>query len=279
MIAVIRVVRATHVGVVIVLAGGALTVAACARQTPARQAADTARREATVAATAEQARLWREAADKGLTAGLQRLPVVERPVERRSQSQAVSQQVPAQPVVIPAGVLSAVRILAAPALSAEGFVGSAAVRSVADDRLDLDLGLQRILAVLARAGGKPIPTSAGDTVQVDYHVRTDPRVPRDVLAIRTTAGKGIVSVVQGGNGPVTVTVPLFGLTARQIGSPPSMSVDVGVGDAHRTMAAGETAQIGGLNVTLLGSSAYTGESAERIEGSPYSINLIAWPSP
>jgi len=255
--------------------GGCALFGAC-RQTPAQQSAERARRVAALATTPEQARLWRDAADHGLTPGLQRLPVVARPVQQpRGSARAVSQQVPAQPVVIPDGVVSAVRVLAAPPVD---FDGSAAVVDFSGDRLELDLGRQQTLRVLARVGGKPILTRKGERVRVLYQVGSDPRTPRTVVAIRTDSGNGILSLIHGGDKPVTASVPLFRLSAKQVGQPPSMRVDVGVGSSHRTMTAGETAQVGGLTVTLLGSSAHPGENAGRIEGSAYSINLIGWRS-
>ena len=254
---------------------GCALLGACTRQTPARQSAEAARLVSALATSPEQARLWRDAADRGLAPGLERLPIVERPIQRQVLAQAVSQPVAVRPVVIPPGVVSAVRVVAAPAID---FTGIATVLYVTNERLELDFGQQRTLGVLVRAGGRPIPASAGEQVQVDYRVRSDPHVPRDVVAIKMASGNGIVSVVQGGDRPVTASVPLFDLSAKQIGQPPSPTVDVGVGASHRTMTAGETAQVGGLTVTLLASSAHTGD-AGRIEGSPYSINLIGWRSP
>jgi hypothetical protein len=231
---------------------------------------------AALATTPEQARSWRDAADHALAPGLQRLPVVAQPIQQPlAGAHAVSQQVPVQPVVIPAGVVSAVRVLAAPTGDFDGF---AAVNQVAGDRLELDLGRQQTLNVLARAGHKSILTRKGDRVRVVYQTGSDPRTPHAVIAIRTESGSGIVSLIQGEHKPVTASVPLFRLTAKQVGQPPSMGVDVGVNAYHRTMTAGETAQVGDLTVTVLGSSGHTGAAAARIEGSPYSINLIAWRS-
>ena len=264
-----------------VVIAGALTftllaTSGCSRQTPAQQAADAARHLADTAATPDQARLWREAADQGLAVGLEQAPAAGGLVARRVTATAVSQQIVPQPVIIPEGVQTAVRILAAPAVVPAGFNGTATVVGVDGYRIELDFGQQERLVLLARAGGKPIATQSRDRVQVEYRTRRDPRTPGDILAIRTEAGGGIVQAVQGGNEWVTLTVPLFRLTARQSGSPQAMTVDVGVGDAHRTMREGETAQVGGLNVTVIGSSAHTGEAAERIEGSAYTLNLIAW---
>jgi hypothetical protein len=132
--------------------------------------------------------------------------------------------------------------------------------------------------MLARLGGKPVAMSPGDIVQVRYLASDDPRVPRDVLAVRTAGGDGFVQAIQGGNSPVTIDVPLFALSATQTGKPPVMAVEVTVGGARRTIAAGETAEVGGLTVRIVASTSYTGSSAGRIEGSPYTISLIAYPS-
>ena len=263
-----RAVWAAALAVTVVAASG------CTRDTPARQASDAARRLAD-RATEGQARLWLEAADQGLAVGLERAPASEGLVGRRVAATALSQQIVPQPVSIPEAVQTAVRILAAPA-APDGYKGAATVVAVDVYRIELDFGRPERLVLLGRAGGNPIAMQPADRVQLEYRTRRDPRTPWDILAIRTATGRGIVQAAQGGNERVTLTVPLFELTARQTGNPPAMTVDVGVGDAHQTMRVGETAQVGGLNVTLLGSSAYTGDAAERIEGSAYTLSLIAW---
>ena len=48
---------------------------------PERQAAEAARNSSEVAVTAEQKQLWQDAADRGDTPGLQRVPVLEDPVD------------------------------------------------------------------------------------------------------------------------------------------------------------------------------------------------------
>jgi hypothetical protein len=234
-----------------------------------------------LAPTPDQARLWSEAADQGLTAGLDRVPVADRPIQPRQRAVASSQTTPANPVVIPPPVQTSVRIISRPTLATlgpDGFSGPANVTAANGDRIELDLGQGRTLTVLARAAGNVIRTSPNEKVELTYKVRTDPRVPNDVLALKAASGDGIVQVVQGGIGPVALAVPLFALRAEQVGKPSTVSVAVRVGDVSRIMEPGETAQVGGLTVRLVGSTAVTGDRAARIEGSPYTINLIAWPS-
>jgi hypothetical protein len=144
------------------------------------------------------------------------------------------------------------------------------------DRLELDLGQAGRLELLVRAGGNPIAVKSGETVQIDYVASDDPRDPRDVMALRTAAGNGIVQARRGGMVPVTIDVPLFMLSARQVGKAPQMAVEVTVGGASRTMSAGESAVIGGLTVRVVASTSYTGDAASRVEGTPYAINLVAF---
>ena len=261
------------------LAGLALASAGC-RQAPAARAEQTARQVSASATSSDQARLWREAADKGLTVGLERVSIVEQPVQPRPRAKGTGQAASEQPqrVVIPPGVHTALRIVAAPSL---GTVGTddfepASVITKVGDQIALNLGGNRTLTVLARVGDKPIPVSMGEKVQVRYIPRSDPRVPGDVLAIRKDNGDGIVQIVQGGTERVTVSVPAFGLMAKQSESAPPVAVDVSIGNSHQMMTPGQTKQVGGFTVTLTSSIALTGAIAGRIEGSPYSISLIAY---
>jgi hypothetical protein len=257
-----------------------LLLQGCARQAPPKDSKRTAEEIGKLTPNQQQARLWKEAADKGATAGVERLQMPSRPVQNRERPAAANRSLSPQNVTIPAGVQGAVRVLSAPEVEPSGFSGVAEVARVEGERIDLNLGQNRILAIHARARGSALQTKVGERVQVDYRVRTDPFDRRQILAVRTTAGDGIVSVLEGGPKPVAVQVPLFRLVASQTGSPQkgSMPVEVRVGDVRRTMTQGQIAEFPGLTVGLLASSAYVGPDAYRAEGNPYSVDLVAWPS-
>ena len=80
--------------------------------------------------------------------------------------------------------------------------------------------------------------------------------------------------------PVTVSVPLFGLVARQAGEADggTMDVDVRVGeDAARRIKSGAIVRFRGLAVGLRASTARRNADRKTLEGNPYSIDLVAWP--
>ena len=94
--------------------------------------------------------------------------------------------------------------------------------------------------------------------------------------------QGVAQAIESGNAPVTLNLPLFRLVARQ-SEPPSRRVLMRVIDSNgressATMEPGQTAQVGGLSITLLGSIAVEGPRAGRLEGSPYSISVLVWRS-
>ncbi len=243
--------------------------------------AGTAIQLSNLATTPEQARLWRQSADQGLATGLSTLERTDRPVQSRQPSTAPNQAIPAQGAGIPAGVVSAVRIISTAGLEeSAAYDGPATVSDVSAERLSLNLGGNRIITLQARAGGRALLIMPGDTVRVDYRVRNERLNRRQILAIRALNGGGIARVTESGPSPVTVAVSLFGLVATQVSGPPYTSVDVrvGNGNARKTIVPGEIAQIGGMTVGLMASRAITGPEARTLEGSPYSIDLIAWPS-
>jgi hypothetical protein len=163
------------------------------------------------------------------------------------------------------------------------FSGSATVEAIdaVRDRLELNLGEARRLTLQARAGGKPLQVGPGTSVAVEYRTKRDTPGSRLVLGIRAS-GWGILRVTDSGLGQVSVSSTLFELVAVQ-GKPNPTSVEVQVGAGSNpprvVVAPGQVTRIGNLNVVLLASRAVTGAAAERIEGNPYSIDLIAWPSP
>jgi hypothetical protein len=264
-----------------VMAAGALVLlSGCARQTPPADARGRAERLSEQAASPDQARLWREAAARGTAAGIEQLSVPARGVETRARVTPPNRAGAEQTAVnLPTGVQGAARILAAPAIEG-GFNGQAEVLKVDGERIDLNLGQQRLLSIQARAAGRPLQIKAGERAQVDYRVRDDPFDRQRIMAVRTTAGDGVVTVLDSGTKPVSVQVPLFRLVATQTGQPAngSMPVEVRVGDVRRMMATGQIADFSGVTVGVQASSALVGADAFRAEGNPYSIDLVAWVS-
>ena len=176
--------------------------------------------------------------------------------------------------------MTALRIVAAPRVGPAGFSGEATVVDVAGERINLDLGQGRMLTFVARAEGSPIRTAIGDQVRVEYRVRSDPFDRQQVLAVRTRSGGGIVSVLESGTMPVTVSVPLFGLVARQVGEAfrGTIDVDVRVGeDPAMRIKSGAIVRFRGLAVGLRASTARPNANRNTLEGNPYSIDLVAWP--
>ena len=266
--------RASMAGIVV-----ASFMVSCARQTITQQVTD---REAQLASTPDQQRLWREAGAKGIAPGLERLRAGERPVATRPSAQVAPQpvSVPLQGPSIPVGVTSQLRVLDTADATTEAYSGFATVRNITGDRVELDLGNQRSLTMLARAGGKPLSLTPRARVQVEYRPRGNIRTPREVVAIRTEDGNGIARAIESGSSPVTLNLPIFKLVATQL---PLRRVLVRVIDnndreARSVLDQGQTTQVGGLTVTLVGSNAVTREGAGRIETVPYSINLLVWRS-
>lgn len=261
-----------------------LTVSASCGSTPETQSAETARRASEVAVSASQKQLWQEVADRGAAQGLERVPSVQQPVERRERrllppgGQAPPNQQPS--IAIPPRVDSAIRILVHPAMPTTSYTGVAKVSEVAADRMRLDLGDGRMLTVLARAGGESLPV-AGAPVTVAYQSRKDPWVPADVIAIQTRTGHGIAQVIQGGNGPVMVTVPLFGVTVSQTDDAAVPAVAIRAGGAFAAnVPVGSRVQVGDVMALVIGSSgAPKGADVGQIGGSPFVLNVLVWKVP
>jgi hypothetical protein len=247
------------------------------RRSPERK---TAEQLSKLATTRDQARLWQQAADQGLTAGLAKLEQTDRPVQSRQPSTVDNLTIPpaAQNPAIPAGVVGTIRIISSTGLENADYNGSATVADVSGERLSLDLGERRTLVFQARADGGPLGVMKGDMVRVECRFRNERINRRQILAVRAPNGRGIARITETGSSALSVTVSLFGLVAKQAMGQSPTSVDVRVGGARKVMVPGEIAQIGGLTVGLLTSSAITGPEAQTLEGSPYSIDLIAWSS-
>ena len=258
-------------------------MAGCARedaQKPA-DAKSVAEAQGRLATTPEQARLWQQAAGADVARGLEKLPAAEQPVAPRPRITVTDRKVPS---VAPAsaGVPTGVRILIAPRLPEGTFFGVAKVLRAEGDQLELDLGNERILTLEARAAGASLRATTGGSGRLDLRLRDDPQARQEIVAVRLSDADGILSVLETGAEPVTVEVPLFELTARQVGETKdnTMRVEVRVGAQSATLAQGQTAEFPGsrLVVGVVSSSAYTGAAAGRAEGMPFAIRLLAWPA-
>jgi hypothetical protein len=259
-----------------------LGAAACARQDEKQQltTANTAEQMSKLAATPEQAELWKAAGAR--SDSLDQVPIVTQPVQTRARVEAPNQAAEAQ-VTTPqaAEAPNTARVLAVSELSEGAYRGPARIVNVQGDRVELDLGQNRRLAAVLRVRAAALQAKAGETVQVEFRRREDPHNRAEVLAVRAAGGQNIVSVLEGDTKPVQVTVALFQLTARQVGETArgTMPVEVRIGSERKTLTQGQTADFaGGITVGIVASQAVTGEDVNREEGNPYAIRLLAWPT-
>jgi type II secretory pathway pseudopilin PulG len=240
-----------------------------------------ARRIAAHAATAEQTRLWQQVAAKG-TPGLERIPVPATPLQRREPARPSPQGPTPNPPRLPPGVVNVARVIATSETGPWAFSGKAAVVGVSGDRVDLNLGAGRTLSFLARVGGQPLGVAAQQTV--DLTVKSRPGIfdRQQILAVRTAAGKVIISAVENSDTPVVLRVllPPLTLVASQTGQPidGAMRVVVDVGGDTDNVPPGRSGQVGGVSFSLLGSNARPPGSSAA-DGSPFAIDLIAWRTP
>ena len=262
---------------VLILPMLSLGVQACQRPPERRMATELSK----LATTPEQARLWQQAADQGIAAALLKLERPGESVRSRQTSSAANQAIPqAQGSVIPAGVVGGLRIISTSGLANAEFVGPARIVAVTGEQLSLDLGNKRTITFQARVDGQALGVSPGQTVRLEYRVRNERFNRRQIVAVRAPAGPGIARITETGPSPVSVSVSSFGLVATQVRARNGAytNVDVRVGTDRKTIAPGDIAQIGGMTVGLMASRGTSGREARTIEGSPYSIELIAWSS-
>jgi hypothetical protein len=234
----------------------------------------------TLAMTPAQKSLWRLAADQDRAPGLSKLEKTNVVTARRASpvsNQAI--QTPSVGPDFPSGVTSALKITASPGLDSADLRLPAIVSDVdaSGERVTLDLGGNRTLTFAARAGGRPIGLARGDRVSVDYRANNERFDRRQTLAVRAPNGSGIARIRETGQKPLTINIPLFSLEVTQSG-PSSTSVDVRVGDTHKTLMPGEVAQVNGMTVGIIASRGVTGRGAKTLEGSAYAIEVIAWPT-
>lgn len=163
-----------------------------------------------------------------------------------------------------------------------GYAGPGTVATLAGELVGISFGGEGKLSLLARARGGPLRLKVGEAVELELRSREDPTNRRRIVALRTQARDGLVSILETGAEPVTVTVKLWSLTARQVGRPDgnTMPVEVSVLGERRTLRQGELVDFtqAGVTVGLLGSTALTGADRFRAEGNPFAIDLIAWPT-
>jgi hypothetical protein len=264
----------------------AFTVCVSCRPSPAEQAAETARETSQVAVSPQQKQLWQDAAKPGAAPGLERVPVVREPVTKRQRIPAPTAQPQAPPagtLTIAQGVQSEIRILVYPNMPFESYTGPATVVGVDqnNERIQLNLGPRGTLTLLARVGGKPLPLAKGETVRVAYQQRQNPQVPNDAIAIQKEGGAGIAHVIRGGSGPIQAVIPLFGITATQLGAQPGSPVQI-IGPALKPieLTMGQTVPAGDVTVRLLGTTGVgPGTDVGLIEGAPFTINVMVWKVP
>jgi hypothetical protein len=261
---------------------GVVALGACRRDQPPRSK-DAAERMATATADQKQAELWKQAAARPDRELLQIRPA-ERPVEsrRRAAPATQTQRPPGTTPTLPQQQPNAVRILATPSIPEARYSGPATIKAIEGNRMELDLGAGRTLSLLARVRSGSLTAKPGETVQVEWRAREeDPRDRSEILALRTSTGDGIVTVLEGGTKPVSVRVNLYRMTATQTGTPErgSMPVQVTVGDERQVLQQGQIAEFKSANlaVGVVASVAVTGEDVNREEGNPYAIRLLAWP--
>jgi len=262
-----------------------LFTGACKRSGQGSQnAADNTNKIAELATDPEQQRLWRAAMEKNNQANtLGNVPVPgDAAVQNRAHPTMPNQQLDGKPQPLPPGMAGGARFIKTPNLEGAEFRNAVRVKSVEGEQIELDLGGPGTLSFYARARGGPIRATAGDTAQLDYRFRDDPFDRQRILALRLGNGDGIVSALDSGDKPVTISIPLFELTASQTGGSErnAMSVTVTVGGEQKVLAPGQIVDFerAGVTVGIIGSAAFVGDEAPRAEGRPYALNIVAWPT-
>ena len=166
----------------------------------------------------------------------------------------------------------------------ERYFGLARVASSDDQGLELDFklnsGQAQTIEFLARSAGRPFTAEVGTLARIDFRNRDDAFDRQQILAVRLANDDGIISVIDTNDKPVSVNVPLYFLSAKQVGDVADnmMNVEVKVRDETRTMKPGEVVELGNLTIGLKASTALQGAEVYRTEGKPYAIELVAWPT-
>lgn len=231
---------------------------------------------ATLAATADQRRLWEQVshADARL---LYRLPVDYEPIEPRRPPGAAPQPAPRRGGGTTAGAASRISLVSSSRTGAWDFAGQAKVIGTSGERVDVDLA-PGTLSFAARINGKPLPVAKGDLIDLRVRSRPGPYDRNLMLAVRTASGGEIGLLLESGPMPVSATLPLPSgdLLASQTGGAANGAIPVTIvrpaDKVKEDMKPGTTRQVGSISVLLLQSIALPA----RLEGQPYVIDLIAW---
>lgn len=253
----------------------------CGSKTQRKDAASDGQKQSELTNNQEQARLWKEANKQGL----EKVPQPDQPVQLRQQPGVANTAVQTKAAPLPQGLQGGISIVALPQLSGDyekAFTSGVRVRSVEGERIELDLGGQGVLSFYARARGGPLRIKSGDEAQLDLRYRDDPFNRREIVALRLADGDGVVSALDSSDKPVTLTIPLFQLTARQLRPTERyhMDVEVSVGGETQILKPGQLVEFSraGITVGIVGSNVFTGEAANAAEGPPYALNIVAWPT-
>jgi hypothetical protein len=159
------------------------------------------------------------------------------------------------------------------------FTGAARVSAASGEYLTLDLGEGRTLRLHAKVAGAALRAQAGEQAQVWFSHSGEPTLANDRLALRLPQDELLYALV-GDTGLVTVTLPPFRMSARQLEplENGTARVQVTVGRETRTLGNGETASFdtGSLTVRVLASVAVRGPAANALPGEPFRLHLLGW---
>lgn len=264
---------------IFVLAG---VIAACSRSDidARRDAKGTAEAQSRIAVGQEQQKLWQAAAAHATGSGLEKLPIVENAVAPRLRVAVQDRRAQAQTSDFPKGLVAGVEVVSAPQLPDARFAGVAQVAGVEGERVDLDLGEQRIMSLRVRAGGNPLRILSNETVRLDYRAMDSPSGRHAIVAVRMQNDDGAASVVESSRAPIAVQIPLFDLSAMQVGRTENdtMSVELRVGKERKVLVQGGIAEFPAsrLTVGVVGSVARAAGQAAETEGNPYALRIVAW---
>ncbi len=238
---------------------------------------DLAMRQAQLATSAEQAKLWRAAAKSPAVTGLSNASYGGDAVVQRVPTRIAADAMATGSERLGAGVSTGYAAQALPDLP-KAYRGTAQVTSTAGDSLVLNLPNLGEARLLAKAAGRPLRAKAGDHAQI-YMRRGDPFHRNDVMAITLPEDQFIHALV-GADGPVTLDLPAYRLVAQQTGEvrQNGLGVQVTLDGETRFLQAGDKADFaaGGLTVMINASVAVQGEAAHALPGKPYRLELIAW---